>query len=67
MKQLLVIILIGFLAFKALGQPSVDIGVFGGAGTYFGDMTKINFQKSVNPAYGAFVRYNFNPRYALEV
>jgi len=65
MKQLLVIFLIGFLAIKALAQPSVDIGVFGGAGTYFGDMTKVDLQKSINPAYGGFVRYNFNPRYAL--
>ena len=65
MKQLLVIFLVGFLAVKALAQPSVDIGIFGGAGTYFGDMTKINLQKSVNPAYGGFVRFNFNPRYAL--
>jgi len=65
MKQLLVIFLIGFLAIKALAQPSVDVGVFVGAGTYFGDMTKIDFQKSINPAYGGFVRFNFNPRYAL--
>jgi len=65
MKQLFVIFLIGFLAIKALAQPSVDIGVFGGAGTYFGDMTKVDLQKSINPAYGGFVRYNFNPRYAL--
>lgn len=65
MKQLLVIFLVGFLAIKALAQPSVDIGVFGGTGTYFGDMTKIDFQKSVNPAYGGFVRFNFNPRYGL--
>ena len=65
MKQFLVVFLIGFLAVKALAQPSVDIGVFGGAGTYFGDMTKIDLQKSINPAYGGFVRFNFNPRYAL--
>ena len=65
MKQLLAIFLIGFLAIEAFGQPSVDIGIFGGAGTYFGDMTKTDFGKSVNPAYGAFVRYNFNPRYGL--
>jgi len=65
MKQLLAIFLIGFLAIGAFGQPSVDIGIFGGAGTCFGDMTKIDFQKSVNPAYGGFVRYNFNPRYGL--
>lgn len=65
MKQFLVIFLIGFLAVETFGQQSVDVGFFGGAGTYFGDMTKANFQKSVNPAYGGFVRYNFNPRYAL--
>jgi hypothetical protein len=53
------------VVFKAPAQPSLDVGIFGGAGTYFGDMTKIELSKSVNPAYGAFVRYNFNPRYAL--
>lgn len=65
MKQLLFVFLIVFVAIKAQGQPSLDIGFFGGAGTYFGDMTKINFSKSVNPAYAAFARYNFNPRYGL--
>ncbi|HEY3371355.1 MAG TPA: DUF6089 family protein [Prolixibacteraceae bacterium] len=65
MKRLLVVFLIGFMVFRAFGQPSVDVGIFGGAGTYFGDMTKTEFSKSVNPAYGAFMRYNFNPRYAL--
>lgn len=65
MKQFLVIFLVGFLAVEALGQQSLDVGLFGGAGTYFGDMTKMNFQKSVKPAFGGFVRYNFNPRYAL--
>ena len=65
MKRFLVLIFAGFLAFETLGQQSVDIGFFGGAGTYFGDMTKIGFSESVNPAYGGFVRFNFNPRYAL--
>ncbi|MBA4409117.1 MAG: hypothetical protein C0397_06820 [Odoribacter sp.] len=65
MKRLLVFFLVGFLAIDAFGQPSVDIGLLGGAGTYFGDMTKIELNKSVNPAYGGFVRFNFNPRYGL--
>ena len=65
MKQILVFLLFGFLAIETFGQQSVDVGFFGGAGTYFGDMTKIDFQKSVNPAYGSFIRFNFNPRYAL--
>lgn len=65
MKQLLVIFLLGFLAVTSLGQTSIDLGVSGAGGTYFGDMTTVTFQKSVNPAYGAFLRYNFNPRYSL--
>ena len=65
MKQLFIVFLIGFMAFETLGQQSVDVGVFGGAGTYFGDMTKSKLTKPINPAYGAFMRYNFNPRYAL--
>ena len=65
MKQLLSVFLIAFMVFTAHGQQSVDVGFFGGAGTYFGDMTKTEWQKSINPAYGAFMRFNFNPRYAL--
>ena len=65
MKRLLLLFLLGFLAVEALGQPSVDIGFLGGTGTYFGDMTKTDLSKSVNPAYGGFIRYNFNPRYGF--
>lgn len=65
MKHVFVIFFVGFLAVKALGQQSVDIGFAGAAGTYFGDMTKIDLNGSVNPEYGGFVRFNFNPRYAL--
>lgn len=65
MKRLLVLFMVAFLAVEALGQQSVDIGILGGAGTYFGDMTKIEMNKSINPAYGGFLRFNFNPRYAL--
>jgi hypothetical protein len=65
MKQLLMVFLIGLMVFEAHGQQSVDIGFFGGSGTYFGDMTKTEWQKSINPAYGAFMRFNFNPRYGL--
>lgn len=65
MKRLLVLFMVAFLAVEALGQQSVDIGIMGGAGTYFGDMTKIEMNKSINPAYGGFLRFNFNPRYAL--
>lgn len=65
MKQLLMVFLIGLMVSEAHGQQSVDIGFFGGSGNYFGDMTKTEWQESINPAYGAFVRFNFNPRYGL--
>jgi hypothetical protein len=67
MKRFFIVFLIGFMMFEAHGQQSVDIGFFGGAGTYFGDMTKTDLQKSFNPAYGTFLRFNFNPRYALRM
>lgn len=62
MKYVFIIFLTGFLTVKALGQQSVDIGLSGAAGTYFGDMNQIDLGKSVNPEYGGFVRFNFNPR-----
>jgi hypothetical protein len=65
MKKLLLFFLVVFLLSKAFSQPSIDIGLFGGVGSYIGDVSKISFTKSVNPAYGGFVRYNFNPRYGL--
>jgi hypothetical protein len=65
MKRLLMVFLIGFMVFGAHGQQSVDVGFFGGTGTYFGDMTNTKLLKSINPNYGAFMRFNLNPRYAL--
>jgi hypothetical protein len=65
MKKILVIFIVGFFAIESLAQPSVDIGISGGAHTYIGDMTEISFLESIEPAYGGFLRYNFNPRYGL--
>lgn len=65
MKHFFVLFLFGILTLKTFAQPSVDVGVVGGVGTYIGDLTNVNLQKSINPAYGGFVRFNFNPRYGL--
>lgn len=67
MKRFLFVFCIVLVVFKAHAQPSVDIGIFGGGATYMGDMIETEWQKSINPAYGAFVRYNFNPRYGLRL
>lgn len=65
MKRFFVLFPFMILVLKTFAQPSVDVGLFGGVGTYFGDLNGVNLQKSVNPAVGGFVRYNFNPRYGL--
>lgn len=65
MKHFFVLFLFGILTLKTFAQPSVDVGVVGGMGTYMGDLKNVKLQKSVNPALGGFVRFNFNPRYGL--
>lgn len=65
MKHFFLLFLFGILTLKTFAQPSVDVGVVGGVGTYIGDLTNVNLQKSINPTYGGFVRFNFNPRYGL--
>ncbi len=66
MKRLL-LVAVGFLIVLNLKaqQGTADIGLWGGLGTYSGDMTYVNTTSSLGPAGGLFVRYNFNPRYAV--
>lgn len=65
MKRLL------FVAFSLLlmqfvqAQKTADIGLWGGLGTYSGDMTMVKTTSSLAPAAGLFIRYNFNPRYSV--
>lgn len=46
-------------------QHTADIGLWGGLGTYSGDMTMVQTSSSLAPAAGVFIRYNFNPRYSV--
>ncbi|MGQ8335055.1 DUF6089 family protein [Sunxiuqinia sp. A32] len=65
MKQI-VLIAFSLLVFsQTRAQESADIGIWAGVGSYFGDMTQIEMQRSLKPAIGGFVRYNFNPRASL--
>ena len=62
MKRIVLVTFSMLLLVCASAQKSADVGIWGGAATYFGDMTKIDFQSSLRPAYGLYLRYNFNPR-----
>ncbi len=65
-SYLLTIVFVG-IALSSFSQPKSDIGLYGGATFYLGE---INPEKIFyNPGYtfGALYRYNFNPRYSLRV
>lgn len=66
MKRLLLVALgVFFMQFVQAQQQTADIGLWGGLGTYSGDMTYEKFPSSLGPAAGVFLRYNFNPRYSI--
>lgn len=64
MKRLLIVVAV-FLSVSGYAQKTADIGIWMGASSYWGDMTKVNYGESINQMYGAFFRYNFNARYSL--
>ena len=63
MKLLIFIIL--FIPFVSISQIRVDLGGFGGVSYYLGDINKSRLFYASSPSAGAFLRYNFNPRYAV--
>lgn len=67
MKKLLIIVSCLLLISNIWAQKTADIGIWAGQGTYFGDMTQMTLGSSLNFDYGAFVRYNFNPRIAARL
>jgi hypothetical protein len=66
MKRLLLIALgVVLMQLVQAQQQTADIGLWGGIGTYTGDMTDVKTMSSLGPAAGMFLRYNFNPRYSV--
>ncbi|WP_372776783.1 DUF6089 family protein [Mangrovibacterium sp.] len=65
MKRLLLVALSFITLQVAQAQHTADIGLWGGLGTYSGDMTLVETKSSLGPGAGVFVRYNFNPRYSV--
>ncbi|MGQ7869190.1 DUF6089 family protein [Sunxiuqinia sp. sy24] len=65
MKRFFIIVCIILIFSSVSAQETADIGIWGGVGSYFGDMTQIDQVSSLNPNVGAFFRYNFNSRLSL--
>ncbi len=57
------------ILFSVLGraQKTADVGIWGGAATYFGDLEQMDIGQSIKPNFGAYFRYNFNARVGLRV
>ena len=62
MKKNLLVFITVLLTVSGYAQKTADIGIWGGASTYWGDMTQVDYSKSIKPLFGAFFRYNFNER-----
>jgi hypothetical protein len=65
MKRFFVIIFSILVFGTVSAQNTADIGIWGGIGSYTGDMTHVNNSSSLNPNVGIFFRYNFNSRVSL--
>lgn len=67
MKKRLLVLIAVLSTVSGYAQKTADIGIWGGASTYWGDMKYVDYGQSLNPMYGAFFRYNFNPRYSVRL
>lgn len=58
-----------FVCISAKGQEAeykMEFGVMGGGNFYLGDANYHTIYKDTKPAFGAFARYNLNPRMSLK-
>ncbi|HKJ40873.1 MAG TPA: DUF6089 family protein [Sunxiuqinia sp.] len=67
MRRVFVIILsiLSFYSVSAQNNKTADIGIWGGIGSYIGDMNNVDKASSLNPNFGLYIRYNFNSRLSL--
>jgi hypothetical protein len=60
-RSLILLILLTFFFHQLHSQRKADIGIFGGASWYQGDITSLPFYKA-SPAFGVLYRYNVHDR-----
>ena len=65
MKKLLLVFVTVLMTVSGFAQRTADIGLWGGASNYFGDMDEVSSFSNFNANFGAYFRYNFNARVGL--
>jgi len=65
MKKLAIIISLMITSFCAWSQHTADLGVQLSAATYWGDIEKVDYSKSITPMAGILGRWNFNKRLSI--
>lgn len=64
-KKILLVFVTVWITVSGSAQRTADIGIWGGASNYFGDMDEVMPFQSFNLNFGAYFRYNFNARVGL--
>lgn len=64
MKKILLVFATVWITVSGFAQKTADIGIWGGSSSYLGDMESDPFE-SFNPNFGAYFRYNVNPRIGI--
>ncbi|MBW6489980.1 MAG: hypothetical protein K0B15_02185 [Lentimicrobium sp.] len=65
MKKLILFVIVIFAYAGAFGQHYGEIGIFGGGSYYLGDLNPGRQFFLTKPAFGGFLRHNFNDRTAI--
>ncbi len=65
MKKIVFVVVAMFITVSGFAQKTADIGIWGGTSVYYGDMEGVTPFQSFKPNFGAFLRYNFNPRVGM--
>jgi hypothetical protein len=62
MKKIVLVAAAVLITVSGFTQKTADIGIWGGTSAYIGDIREVPPFQSFKPNFGAFFRYNFNPR-----
>jgi len=65
MRKLIVVIMLIISGYCAKSQQTTELGVQVAAATYWGDIERVDYSKSITPVAGILGRYNFNNRMAV--
>ena len=65
MRNLLIVVLLGFMSITVKGQ--LEVGAFAGGSFYMGDLNPNVPFRQTNPAFGILARYNLNSRWVARL